>query len=185
MTGRFKERPDLDHFRVTLTSKTRRTREIFLNMVENGARAVEEEASVGDQDYRFGRFSAEMRMVNKKPRVSNVDLVLVERDLRGAPPISRLAIRRHEATEMFELAQRIGKYENCPDEYVESEECHQLALIAEFELAIKNGKGRQHLRFMLSKVEGLDIVEREMFEQENLWAYEMAMAKAQRRHSSR
>jgi hypothetical protein len=175
-----KEKPDLDHFRILLDTESPYAKKIFLQMVGKSFKYLNEEDLTESVDFCFAYGSSLMERVNRRIRLSGIEVNLTESDFLNAPDISRRAVCHHEVVEMYELAKHFDDLKVSSDGFLESEACHRQALIAEYEYAIINGQGSEHLRFLLFQAKKMNFQDRRSFKKENVWGYKMARKKVRK-----
>lgn len=174
MSMALKEKPDLDHFRISLDPNSPYAKKIFLQMVEKTAKSISDEELAQNWNTRMAYNFCLLERANRKIELRHIKIYLAESVYLNAPDISRRAICRHEAVEMYELAKHFDELKYNRDGFLSSEACHRQALIDEYEYAINNGKGSEHLRFLLSQIKKSNYQDRRSLKKENVWAYKMA-----------
>lgn len=178
-----KEKPNLDHLRISLESISPWAKEIFIQFVKGSVEFIRKNDLACDNNFGYGCFQTNLLKTCRGTKVINPKIYIVEDDFKEEEKSSIEPIKHHEAVELYEMSK--GRF--FPDDIieddngVESQKCHQAALIEEFYYAFQQGIANEHLKFILSKsenyFEGPDL---DQYIHENNNAYNIARRRYQK-----
>ena len=185
MTRLFKDRPDLDHLKIRLESGSEDAKDMFYRLAGGGVEILDTETYMANgSGTNFANFVTYIRRFKRGTRVEGLRILVCREDFGEVGARSIDPVIHHEISEVYHLARGQEWPRDCvfSSEAIESQSCHQKALLDEFEFAFQKGIADEHLAFILSKADDWpNSSEKREYLKENKLAYKEAKRKFLRR----